>query len=77
MVTMTATKARSMFYTLMNDEDEPVTITGKNRNKVLVDEDDWRAMEETVYLSSVPGLVESVRAAEKSGEFISESELKW
>ncbi|MBQ6375853.1 type II toxin-antitoxin system Phd/YefM family antitoxin [Candidatus Saccharibacteria bacterium] len=77
MVTMTATKARSMFYTLVNDEDEPVTITGKNKNKVLVDEDDWRAMEETVYLSSIPGLVESIREAEESGEFISESELEW
>lgn len=77
MVTMTATKARTMFYTLINEGDEPITITGKKGNKVLVPEDEWRAIEETNYLTSIPGLVESIRDAEKSNDFIDESELEW
>lgn len=77
MTTVSATKARSMFYTLMNDIDEPITITGKNGNKVLVSEDDWRAIEETNYLMSVPGFARSLMDAEPERDFIDESEIEW
>lgn len=77
MTILSATKARSMFYTLMNDVDEPITITGKNGNKVLVSEDDWKAIEETNYLMSVPGLVKSIKEIEETDDFIDENEVKW
>ena len=77
MTTISATKARSMFYQLMNDVDEPITITGKHGNKVLISEDDWRAIEETYYLSSIPGMVESIQKAKNGNDFISGEELEW
>ncbi|MBQ3433155.1 type II toxin-antitoxin system Phd/YefM family antitoxin [Candidatus Saccharibacteria bacterium] len=77
MTTITATKARGMFYTLMNDIDEPVVITGKHGNKVLVSEDDWRAIEETNYLLSIPGLEESIKLADKDEDVVTGDEIKW
>jgi antitoxin YefM len=65
MPTMTATEARAALYNLIDDvavTHEPVLITGKRNNSVLISEDDWRAINETLYLLSIPGLRESIRA---------------
>lgn len=64
MTILTATKARSNFYKLIDQTSsshEPIFITGKRGNAVLVSEDDWRAMQETVYLLNIPGMRESIR----------------
>ena len=45
----------------VSDTHEPVQITGKRGNAVLVGEDDWRAVQETLYLVSIPGMRESIR----------------
>lgn len=74
---MTATKARANFFSLINDVDEPIIITGKHGNKVMIDENDWRAIEETMYLSSIPGMVESIKQAEKDDDFINGDDLEW
>jgi antitoxin YefM len=61
--TITATEARKSLYKLLDDvsdSHEPVQITGKRGNAVLVGEDDWRAVQETLYLVSIPGVRESV-----------------
>lgn len=63
MTTITATEARKSLYKLLDDvsdSHEPVQITGKRGNAVLVGEDDWRAVQETLYLVSIPGVRESV-----------------
>lgn len=63
MTTLTATEARANLYKLLDEvaqSHEPVLITGKRTNEVLISEDDWRAMEETIYLLSVPGMRESI-----------------
>lgn len=61
---ITVTKARENIYKLVqqvNDDCTPVTITNsKGKNAILIGEDDWRAIEETLYLSSIPGMVESI-----------------
>ena len=65
MTTITATSARSKLYTLLDEVAEshqPVQITGKRSNGVLVSEDDWRNIQETLYLVSIPGMRESIRA---------------
>lgn len=77
MIITSATKARANFFTLMNDVDEPIIITGKRGNKVMVSEDDWRAIEETNYLASIPGMVESIKQAEKDDDFINGEDLEW
>jgi len=64
MKAITVTKARSDLYKLLDEtaqSHEPVQITGKRANAVLVSEDDWRAIQETLYLLSVPGMRESIR----------------
>jgi len=63
MKTMTASMARANLYRLLEETDEssePVQITGKKGNAVLVSERDWRAMQETMYLLSIPGMRESI-----------------
>ena len=63
MTTMSATEARKQLYKLLDDvaqSHEPVQITGKRGNAVLVSEDDWRAVQETLFLVSVPGMRESI-----------------
>lgn len=64
MPTMTATEARAALYTLIDEvatTHEPVLITGKRNNSVLISEDDWRAINETMYLLSIPGMRDSIR----------------
>ena len=64
MKTITATSARSDLYRVIDsavDDHEPVQITGKRGNAVLVAESDWRAIQETLHLLSVPGMRESIR----------------
>jgi antitoxin YefM len=63
MTTVTATEARKQLYRLIDDvadSHEPVQITGKRGNAVLVGEDDWRAVQETLHLVSIPGMRESI-----------------
>ena len=63
MTSMTATAARKQLYSLLDDladSHEPVQIAGKRHSAVLVSEDDWRAVQETLYLTSIPGMRESI-----------------
>lgn len=63
MTTISATEARKRLYKLIDDiadSHEPVQITGKRGSAVLVGEDDWRAVQETLHLVSIPGVRESV-----------------
>ena len=63
MTTITATEARKQLYGLLDelaDSHEPVQIAGKRNSAVLISENDWRALQETLYLASVPGLRESI-----------------
>jgi antitoxin YefM len=64
MATLTASEARSKLYRLMDEaaaSHQPVLITGKRTNAVLVSEEDWKAIQETVYLLSIPGMRDSIR----------------
>jgi antitoxin YefM len=63
MTTITATEARKLLYKLLDDvaeSHEPIQITGRRGSAVLIAEDDWRAVQETLHLLSVPGLRESI-----------------
>jgi prevent-host-death family protein len=64
MNSITATQARSKLYSLIdetNSSHHPIQITGKRGNAVLISEDDWRAISETLHLSSIPGMVDSIK----------------
>jgi prevent-host-death family protein len=61
---ITATKARAKLYRLINEVTlfhKPIIITSKRGNAVLISEDDWRAIQETLYLLSIPGMRESIK----------------
>ena len=63
MTTLTVTEARAKLYKLLDEAaatHEPILITGKRANAVLISEADWRAIQETMYLLSIPGMRESI-----------------
>lgn len=69
MSSFTASEARANLYRLLDEAAEshqPIRITGKRSNGVLVSEEDWSAIQETLYLLSVPGMRESIRAGMKT-----------
>lgn len=80
MPSISATSARTNLYRLIdqvNEEAQPVTITGQRGNAVLIGESDWQAIVETLYLEAVPGLVDSVRAARAESVEAGSTELDW
>ena len=63
MTVLKASAARAKLYRLIDEaalSHEPVLISGKRRNAVLLSEEDWRAVQETLYLLSIPGMRESI-----------------
>lgn len=80
MTTITATEARKSLYKLLDDvsdSHEPIQITGKRSRAVLISEDDWRAVQETLYLHSVPGMRESIVDGMKTPVEECNEELDW
>ncbi|WP_372610507.1 type II toxin-antitoxin system Phd/YefM family antitoxin [Halomonas sp.] len=64
MTTVTATEARANLYRLIDEAAEthqPLLISGKRNKAVLIAEEDWQAIQETLFLLSVPGIRESIR----------------
>ena len=61
---LSATEARTKLYRLIDQASishEPIVIKGKRGNAVLISEDDWRSIQETIYLLNIPGMRESIR----------------
>jgi prevent-host-death family protein len=80
MTTLTASQARASLFKLLDQaasSHEPIQITGKRANAVLVSEDDWRAIQETLYLLSIPGMRESIRKGMKEPVEKCGAKLKW
>ncbi|MFH0908211.1 MAG: type II toxin-antitoxin system Phd/YefM family antitoxin [bacterium] len=80
MTTITATKARSQLYSLIDQVDsshEPVQITGKRSDAVLISESDWRSIQETLHLLSIPGMRKSIVEGMKTGTKTLSREPGW
>lgn len=80
METVTVSGARGRLYRLLDEvtaSREPVLITGKRGSAVLVPEEDWRAIQETLYLLSIPGMRESIREGMVTPVSECATELKW
>jgi len=74
------TEARSKLYRLIDEvtaSHEPITISGKRSNAVLISEEDWRAIQETLYLLSIPGMRDSIRKGLKTPVKECSEELDW
>ena len=80
MTTINATKARTELYKLLEqvtETREPVHITGRRGSAVLIAEDDWRSIQETLYLLSTPGMRESIIEGMKTPVEECAEELEW
>lgn len=80
MTTLTATEARKQLYTLLDDVSEthsPVQISGKRNSAVLVAEDDWRAIQETLHLNAIPGMRDSITEGLNTPVDECEKDLDW
>ena len=80
MSTLTASEARAKLYRLIDEAAEshvPIRITGKRNSAVLVSEEDWAWVQETMYLLSIPGMRESIREGMDTAVEECESELDW
>lgn len=80
MKTLTATEARKNIYhllALVEKNHETVQITGKVANAILIAESDWNAIQETLYLLSVPGMRESIRKGLKTPIKRCDKDLRW
>jgi prevent-host-death family protein len=80
MTTLTVSQARAKLYKLLDKvalSHEPIQITGKRNNAVLISEEDWRAIRETLYLLSIPKMRESIRKGLKTPLKECGKELEW
>ena len=80
MATLTVTEARAKLYKLIDeatDSHKPITITGKRSNAVLLSEEDWNSIQETLYLLSIPGMRESIREGIKTPLTKCKKRLEW
>jgi prevent-host-death family protein len=80
MAVITASNARANLYRLIdqtNKSHDPVVISGKRNNAVLISEEDWNSIQETLYLISIPGMRESIVNGMKEPLAESIKELSW
>jgi antitoxin YefM len=80
MPTLSATEARTKLYRLIDETSlthEPVVITGKRGNAVLISEDDWRAIQETMFLLNIPGMRESIQEGLATPIENCKEEIEW
>jgi prevent-host-death family protein len=80
MSTLTASEARAKLYRLIDEAAEshqPIRITGKRNSAVLISEEDWSSVQETLFLLSIPGMRESIREGMETPVEDLETELDW
>jgi len=77
---ITASQARSDIYNLIDEtaqSHEPIIITGKRHNAVMVSQEDWKAIEETLYLTSIPNMAQSIIEAMNARDSEFSDSVEW
>jgi prevent-host-death family protein len=77
---MSVSQARANLYKLMDETaqtHQPVIITGKRNNVVMLSEEDWNAIEETLYLNAIPGMTASIKEAMEAPDSEFSEEIEW
>ena len=73
-------QARANIYSLMDEASEahePILITGKRNNVVMISQEDWNAIEETLYLNSIPGMTASIKEAIDAPDSDFSEDIEW
>ena len=77
---MTVSQARTNIYKIMDETaqtHQPIMITGKRNNVVMISEEDWNAIEETLYLNSIPGMASSIKEAMDAPNSEFSEDIEW
>lgn len=77
---ITASQARSDIYNLIDEtaqSHEPIIITGKRHNAVMVSQEDWKAIEETLYLTTISNMAQSITDAMNASENEFSESVEW
>lgn len=77
---MTVSQARTNIYKLMDETaqtHQPIMITGKRNNVVVLSEEDWNAIEETLFLNSIPGMANSIKEAMDAPNSEFSEDIQW
>jgi len=80
MTTVTATNARKQLYKLLSqvqESHEPVCITSEQGSGILISEADFAAIQETLYLQSIPGMTQSILEGAKTPVSKCSKDVKW
>ena len=80
MKTLTIAQASTKLYELLDEaasSHEPIHITGRRSNAVLISEEEWRAIQESLYLLSIPGMRASIRKGLETPVDECSKELEW
>ena len=73
-------QARANIYSLMDETSqthEPILITGKRNNVVMISQEDWNAIEETLYLNSIPGMTASIKESMNAPDNEFSEDIEW
>ena len=77
---ITVSQARTNIYKLMDETaqtHQPIMITGKRNNVVMLSEEDWNAIEETLFLNSIPGMATSIKEAMNAPNSEFSEDIEW
>jgi antitoxin YefM len=77
---MSVSQVRADIYNVMDETaqtHEPVLITGKRNNAVMVSQEDWNAIEETLYLNSIPEMVSSIQESMEEHDSEFSKSIEW
>lgn len=82
MTNINITSFRKDIYKLLDNAikyNEPINVSTKNGNAIILSEEDYNSLIETLYIESVPGLKKEIlkRANDSEDEFVSEDEVDW
>ncbi len=77
---MTVSQARTNIYKIMDETaqtHQPIMITGKRNNVVMLSEEDWNAIEETLFLNNIPGMATSIKEAMDAPNSEFSEDVEW
>ena len=77
---MSVSQVRADIYNVMDETaqtHEPVLITGKRNNVVMLSQEDWNAIEETLYLNSIPNMVSSIQDSMNADDSEFSEDIEW
>ncbi|WP_428024835.1 type II toxin-antitoxin system Phd/YefM family antitoxin [Arcobacter sp.] len=78
--TMSVSQVRADIYNVMDETaqtHEPILITGKRNNVVMLSQEDWNAIEETLYLNNIPNMVSSIQESMNESDSEFSEDIEW